>query len=175
MNLVSRCGERTRLSGSGQISPGQQLSGAADSLSQQPQRNLHRHLGFVWPRDHDHLIGAWPGSGRPVERRPHVRCGQQHERSSQPVGESSPLPKSLDRNQDHWDKIESRRHRRPHHSEDRQPHPGRRSAQRLQLRFQQRHASSFWIGPGHQGRMGTGSLAKWTTGTLRQPERGCHS
>ena len=60
-----------------------------------------------------------PGGGGFVERRKNLGRDQQHERRSQPAGESGSQFESLDRDSYRRNEIESRRHRRAHSREDR--------------------------------------------------------
>ena len=89
-------GERPRLSRGRQPALGSTLQRAAHPLSQQWRRHVHRHLRLRRTRHHHRSIVARPGRRRSVERWPHVRGHQQHERAAQPAGESEC------KNANHW-------------------------------------------------------------------------
>ncbi len=131
---------------------------------------------------------------RSLERRPHLRRGQQHEHFPKPAREPSAQRQSLGRvSPDRRtrravldkttcrrcaggaiagrEKIHSRRHRRAHSRESRQPHAGRRSPQRLQLHFQQRHARALRPGRRNQDGLGRSPLAQRPPRKIRQPRR----
>ncbi len=87
-------------------------------------------------------------------------CHQQYECRAEPAGEPGSQRQSLDRIPYRGHEVESRWHRRAHPRKNRNTNSGRRSTQRLELHFQQRHARSFRTGAGCEDRMGRSPLAK---------------
>ncbi len=80
-------GKRPCLSRGRQVSPGQQLPGAAHSVPQQRRCNVQRCFGRGRPGHHDHGIVARVGRWRLVEYGAIVGGDQQHERPAQPAEE----------------------------------------------------------------------------------------